>query len=150
MPDGGSGLVGSNDDPEIPDNESVSRRLSDGGPSMVAVDLLNQQRRPTSGAFKPDDDGVSVYRKSKLEAARITAADLVRVPQNIVVSLDVGDIRSLELGVRDDAWPADVDDRDHPRNGAHALIVGWNGLGKNERIRRQQALTRVPSLRLVV
>lgn len=148
---GGADPAPSEDDPRIPNDESVYRRLSDGGPSMIAVDLKTQERRPTSGAFKPDDDGVSVYRKSKLAAAALTAADLVRAAQNVVVSLDVGEIRSLaQLGVHDDAWPGDVDDPEHPRNGAHALIVGWNGLGKNQRIERQRALTRLPSLRFVI
>ncbi len=118
---------------------------------MIAVDIKTQERRPTSGAFKPDSDGVSVYRKSKLEAAGLTAAHLVRVPQNVVVSLSVGEIRiRAALGIRDDAWPADTDVPTHPRNGAHALIVGWQGLSKSQRRERQQALTRLPSLTFVV
>ena len=51
------------DDPDIPDSDALYRRLSDSGPSMVAVDLETGERRPTSGAFKPDDDGVSVFRR---------------------------------------------------------------------------------------
>lgn len=140
----------SGDDPGISDNESVYRRLSDNSPSMIAVDLKTQERRPTSGAFMPDADGVSVYRKSILESAHLTAADLKRAPQNLVVSLGVDEIRTVaRLGVRDDAWPVDTDDPSHPRNGAHALIVGWQGLGKNQRRERQRTLARLPSLRFV-
>jgi hypothetical protein len=139
------------DDPAIPDSESVYRRLSDTGPSMIAVDLATHKRRPTSGAFKPDAEGVSIYRKSKLDAAALTHTDLVRGPQNVVVSLEVGEIRSVaHLAVRDDPWPADVDDPSHARNSAHALIVGWSGLSKNQRIERQRTLTRLPSLNIIV
>jgi hypothetical protein len=118
---------------------------------MIAVDLKTQERRPTSGAFKPDSDGVSVYRKSKLDAAGLTANDLVRAPQNMVISLGVGEVRTLaQLGVRDDAWPEEIADPSHPRNAAHALIVGWNGLSKAQRLERQRSLTQLPSLRFVV
>lgn len=148
----GSAVVPStDDDPAVPDGESIYRRLSDSGPSMIAIDLKTQERRPTSGAFKPDGDGVSVYRKSKLDAAGFTANDLVRAPHNVVVGLSVGEVRTLaQLGVRDDAWPRDVADHAHPRNGAHALIVGWSGLSKSQRLERQKALTRLPSLQFVV
>jgi hypothetical protein len=33
---------------------------------MLAVDVVTGERRPTSGAFKPDADRVSVYRQSLL------------------------------------------------------------------------------------
>jgi hypothetical protein len=150
VPDSEAGPPSLDDDPSIPDDETVYRRLSDSGPSMIAVDLKTQRRRPSSGAFQPDSDGVSVYRKSRLEAARLTAADIKRAPQNIVVGLGVGEIRTTtQLGVHDDAWPTYTDDPTHLRNGAHALIVGWQGLSKNQRRQSQRALTRPPSLRFV-
>jgi len=149
--EGGAAPASFDDDPAIPNRESVYRRLSNTGPSMLVLDLQTQQRRPSSGAFKPDIDGVSVYRKSKLESAALTSADLVRLPQNVVISLGVEEIRTLaKLGVRDDPWPADSDDPNHPRNGAHALIVGWHGLSKSQRLERQQVLARLPSLTFVV
>ncbi len=138
------------DDPAIQDDESVLRRLSDASPNMVAVDPLTGTRRPTSGAFKPDPD-VSVYRNSVLESHGIDARALVKAPQNLVVSIEVADVRHhAGLGVRDDAWPQDVDDPHHPRNAAHALIVGWAGLSRSQRRERQRALTTAPSLRFVV
>ena len=71
---------------------------------MIAIDLTTQRRRPSSGAFQPDSDGVSVYRKSRLEAAHLTVGDLKRAPQKLVVSLGVGEIRTItQLGVHDDA-----------------------------------------------
>lgn len=117
---------------------------------MVAIDAVTGVRRPTSGAFKPDEDGVSVYREARLRMAGLGTGDVVRSPINVVVSLGVGDMRSIQpLGVRDDPWPPDIDEPDHPRNVAHALIIGWDGLTRGERRQRQQALTRLPSVRFV-
>lgn len=138
------------DDPAIPDEESLLRRLSDAGPNMIAADPLTGVRRPTSGAFKPDPD-VSVYRDSVLASYGLDARALVKVPQNLVVSIEVRDVRQhAGLGVRDDPWPQDVDDPDHPRNAAHALIVGWSGLTRSQRRERQRALATAPSLRFVI
>jgi hypothetical protein len=133
----------------IPDDDSVFRRLSDATRAMVSIDALTGERRPTSGAFKPDPD-VSVYRESVLERARLGPRDLVRNASNVVVSVSVGDVRAIvPLDIRDDPWPRDIADPDHPRNVAHALIVGWEGLGKGDRIRRQRAIAMAPSLRFV-
>ena len=138
------------DDPAIDDGETALRRLSDSGPSMIAIDIVTGERRPSTGAFRPDEDGVSVYRESVLQTNNLTAADLVRTPQNLVVGVAVGEIRSIaSLGIRDDPWPSDFGEPDHPRNVAHALIVGWRGLTKNERKRRQLLLVTLPSLRFV-
>jgi hypothetical protein len=137
------------DDPKIPDSDALFRRLSDSGPSMVAVDLETGERRPTSGAFKPDDDGVSVFRRGLLQAAGLGPDDIIKRPWNLVVSVEVGDVRSIGLGARDDPWPSDIDEPQHPRNAAHALIVGLERLGRNERRRRQKALVALPSVTFV-
>ncbi|MDA8281348.1 MAG: hypothetical protein M0Z63_13195 [Actinomycetota bacterium] len=138
------------DDPAIADDDRLYRRLSDNGPNMIAVDVLTGALRPSSGAFKPDDDGVSVYRESLLQRDSLTPADVVRAPQNLVVALRVGAVRSIRpLGVRDDPWPAGIPDEDHPRNAAHALIKGWDGLTTSERRRRQKALAELPSLEFI-
>lgn len=116
---------------------------------MVYVDPLTGDRRPTSGAFavKPGEDGLSVYREHLLTASGLTVADVVTAAQNLVVSLAVHDIRSTPpLDVRDDPWPPDVPEPAHPRNGAHALIVGWEELSRSERRARQLALVNAPSL----
>lgn len=137
------------DDPSIPDDDELYRRVSDGSPNMVVVDALSGNRRPSSAAFKPDDDGVSVYREGVLRSRGLSAADLVVQPGNLVVSLPVSAVRALSLGVRNDPWPRDIPDPDHPRNAAHALIVGWDGLGKSARRQRQKALSELPTLRFV-
>jgi len=138
------------DDASIPNTDDVYRRLSDSGPNMVRVDLETGERRPSSGAFRPDADGVSVYRRSVLEEGGLGASDVVRNPWNLVVSVNVGEVRSIELGVRDDAWPADIVEPTHPRNAAHALITGLERLGKSRRVRRQRDLVELPSVAIVV
>jgi hypothetical protein len=65
------------------------------------------------------------------------------------VGFSVDDVRALDLGVRDDAWPEDVLDPKHPRYAAHALIVGLEALGKNARIKRQQKLAESQSMSFV-
>jgi hypothetical protein len=142
----------SGDDPSIPDDEVLYRRLSyDNGDWVVRHLVTGERVRPTSGAFNPDPDGVSVYRQSRLLALTppLSAADLVVSPENIVVSFTVSDVRSIRLGVRDDQWPQDVPDLAHPRNAAHALIVGLNELGKSVRRKQQGKLANVPSMKFV-
>jgi hypothetical protein len=145
--DGASGAPA--EDGDIPNDEEVLRRLSDSGPSMIAMDLVTGERRPTSGAFKPDDDGISVYRRSLLELAGLGPQHVVRTPLNVVVGVQVKDLRDIELDVRDDPWPSDIDEAEHPRNAAHALITGLETLGKNQRRRKQKALVALPSIRFV-
>lgn len=145
-----SGEAEERENPAVPDHDRALRRLSDSGPNMIAVDVLTGDRRPSSGAFKPDEDGVSVFREAVLAASQLTSADVITSPQNLVVALSVAEVRTISpLDVRDDPWPVDVPDPAHPRYAAHALITGWGGLGKSERRRRQQELTRLPSLAFI-
>ncbi len=136
-------------DPEIQDGDGVLRRIPDAGRNMLAEDVMTGERRPSSGAFKPDKDGLSVYLESTLSANALGPADLVMKTGNLVVRIPVGDVRSVDLDVVADPWPKDVPEADHPRNAAHALITGWEGMSKNERRRRQRELSLLPSLRFV-
>ena len=139
-------------DSDIRDEEILYRRLSyDTGDWVVRAAVTHERVRPASGAFTPDADGVSVYRDSRLHALvpSLGPSDLVVAAENVVVGFAAGDVRSIKLDVRDDPWPQDVRDREHPRNAAHALIIGWNGLGSNERRRRQKLLAELPSMRFV-
>lgn len=138
------------DDPSIPDSETLYRRLSRENPNMYAVDEETGERRPTSAAFKPrpNEDGLSVYRDSKLAEVGLDASAVATAPEHIVFGVSTGEVRSIKLGVRDDAWPSGVPEPDHPRNGAHALIIGWQGLTRGETGRRARDLTRLPSMRL--
>lgn len=152
MTDGGqqpAPAVAPVDDPEIPDAETLCRRLANSSPSMIAVDVVTGARRPSTAAFKPDHDGISVYRLSLLEAAGLGPADVCTRPGHLVVGLSVEDVRRLELGVRNDPWPTDVEDSTHPRHGAHALITGLERLPTGERKQRQRALVKSGSLRFL-
>jgi hypothetical protein len=140
------------DDLSIPDDEIVYRRLSYSGGAWVQRDSDGKLLRPVSGGFQPDDDGLSVFRRSILQAQQPPLGpDLVALRSgDIVVGFTVGDVRTLHLGVRDDAWPQDVMDPDHPRYVAHALIVGWHSLGKKRRIAIQKQLCVAASMDFVL
>jgi hypothetical protein len=126
---------------DIPNEEVLYRRLSDDSPNMVAVDKATGQRRPSSGAFKPDDDGVSVFRASVLGRQSLSVEVVAdRTQGQLVVSITVERVRQADMGVRDDPWPPGVPDPAHPKWEAHALIIGLEELPKKERIRKQRLL----------
>ena len=129
----------------LPEDDAVYRRLSDTGPSMVYIDPVTGEQRPTSGAFKPDADGVSVYSRMAMSAVGVEPADLLVRSGNVVVELPVSAVRDSEppLDAVGDPWPADIPEPDHPRNAAHALVVGFDGLTKGQRKRAQDHLVRI-------
>jgi hypothetical protein len=139
------------DDPEIPNEEILYRRLSYAGGEWVVRHQVTGERRASSGGFTPDTDGISVFRRTLLRALEppLGPADVALRPDDVVVGFSVSDVRSLSLGVRDDLRPKDVPDPDHPRYAAHALIVGLDGLGRNARINKQKKLAGVPSMTFV-
>lgn len=140
------------DDRGIPDDEVLYRRLSyDGGAWVLRDNVTGERIRPVSGGFDPDTDGVSVFRRGILQELDppLGPADVALHPDDIVVGFTVEDVRQLSLGVRDDAWPKDVLDPDHPRYAAHALVVGLDELGRNARTKRQRKLAVVPSMEFV-
>lgn len=136
------------DDPSIPGDEVLYRRLSFDGGAWVTP---REPVRPSSGGFDPDTDGVSVFRRALLlhQNPPLGPSDVALRPGDILVSFTVADVRALQLGVRDDPWPKDVPDPDHPRYVAHALITGLEGLGRNPRARLQKRLATVGSMELV-
>lgn len=136
----------------VPDEDAVYRRVPHSKPDYLYLDPLTGDRCLTDGAFrfKPGEDGVSVYREQLLFAAGLGAADVVTKPANLVVRLGVMDVRSVRpLDVRNDPWPSGVPDPEHPRHGAHGLIIGWSGLDKSQRRACQHALVVAPSLQFV-
>jgi hypothetical protein len=135
------------DDPSILNEEELLRRLAAGDSAFVVHDPVTGKRRPSSGAFKPDDDGVSVYQSTLLETAGLSPADVMTDSANLVVGFLAADVRGLGLGIRPDRWPPD--DQGHPRGVAHALLTGLEELGKNEQHRRRQDLAKVASMRFV-
>jgi hypothetical protein len=139
------------DDPSIPGDEVLYRRLSYPGGAWVIPDKITGRRRPSSAGFDPDTDGVSVFRHTLLleQDPPLGPADVAVSPEGVVVGFTVADVRSLNLGVKSDPWPKDVEDPEHPRYAAHALITGLIDLGRNARRRRQQALVQVASMTFV-
>lgn len=117
--------------------------------NWVSVDKLTGERRPSSAAFEPDEDGLSVYREAILIRSGLSAGDLTRSPDDPVVGFTAGDVRGVGLDVLADPWPKDVPDLDHPKHGAHALITGLNGLGSKQQLRLRRALAKVPSMKFV-
>ena len=96
----------SEDDTSISDDEILYRRIAHyGSGDLVAVDAITGHRRPSSGAFKSDDDGISVYLNGVLSEMGLSPHDLVRAPQNAVVAFGAAVPRQLSLGVARDAWP---------------------------------------------
>ena len=94
----------------------------------------------SSGAFTPDDDGISVYRETLLSRAGLEVRAVVRHPLNAVASLPASAVRGMQLDVVPDPQPPTSADLD-PRLGvAHALIVGFASLTKGQRRRRQRDL----------
>ena len=140
----------SDDDSDIPGEEIIYRRLAyDDDSAWVVRDQITGQRvKPASGAFSPDADGVSVFRRSILAAQQppLGPANLVVDPRNSVVGFTVEDLRSLQLGLRDDPWPQDVSDPKNPIYAAHALIKGLNELGRNQMKKRRKELSELPSM----
>jgi hypothetical protein len=140
------------DDPSIPGDEVLYRRLSfDGGAWVTKDPVTGEPVRPSSGGFDPDADGVSVFRRTLLlqHDPPLGPGDVALRPGDILASFTVADVRALQLGVRDDLWPKDVPDPDHARYAAHALITGLDSLGRNPRTRLQRRLATASSMQLV-
>lgn len=145
--------VAAEDDPHIRDDEILFRRLIyDDDDAWVVRDQITGKRvKPASGAFNPDPDGVSVFRHSILAGHNpaLGPADLVVDPRNSIVGFTVEDLRSIQLGVKDDQWPQDVSDPKNPIYEAHALIKGLNQLGINQLKKRRKRLSELPSMAFV-
>ena len=139
------------DDPNIPGDDILYRRLSYNDGAWVVEDPASRERRPSSGGFSHDTDGVSVFRRSLLleHDPPLNASDVGMTPEDIIVGFNVADVRSLQLGVRNDLWPKDVIDPEHPRYCAHALITGLGQLGKSARIKTQKKLASLPSMKFL-
>lgn len=138
------------DDPTIPDDELLLRWVPAFDPNLLARDSATGEiLGPTSGAFSPDTDGASVYLDSLVQAEGLEARDIRHAETDSVWTLRVNDVRELALGVLRDPWPNDVNDPEHPRYAAHALITGLLGVSKKSRIRAQRGLARAASLTCV-
>lgn len=113
---------------------------------------------PTSAAFSPDTDGTSVFLESALSTNSLGAVDIIHAATDSVWAISVGEVRELSspgdgvsfgLDVVMDPFPQDVDDPEHPRYIAHALIIGLLELGKKPQHRARKSLSTAQSLKCV-
>lgn len=110
----------------VDDNETLLRRIPDlGRADFSPVDLATEERRLSSGAFTPDDDGISLYREALPSRAGLKARAVVRHPLNAVACLPTLAVRGMKLDVVPDPQPATSADPDFRLGMTHALIVGF-------------------------
>lgn len=99
-------------------------------PSHLKVDqATGKVLRPSSAAFSPDEDGLSVYLDSVLAARRVALPALRTKPEQALAGLDEAAITDAGLSVAADP---DGLDPNTDRGAAHALIKGWEAMSKRE------------------
>jgi hypothetical protein len=130
-------------------NEEIIYRLLFPNADWISVDKITGERRPSSAAFKPDEDGVSVYREAILTAERLGPSDLTRTAIDPVVAFTAADVRGVGLDLLADPWPQDVPDPKHRKHAAHALISGLNALGPKPQLAVRRKLAKAPSMKFV-
>jgi len=136
----------------VVDSEVVYRRVHDVTDVhfMVVEEGIKGviKRRPSSAVFKlsREEVGLSVYREVILARHGLDATALLKKPLSGVVALNVSDVRSEELDVVNDAWPAETDDPDHLRNAAHALITGLLDLSRSQRQKKADRLAKLADI----
>jgi hypothetical protein len=130
------------EDPVGPD-EPLLRRIPHFNDSVfTCVDDSTGETRLSSGNFalEEGEDGVSVYRTHVLETLELEPRCLIRDPLNGVAELPTKVVTDAQLDVKPKPYPDDTGEPEHPRDGAHALILGLANLGKKPRRRVQRAL----------
>ncbi|GGO47560.1 hypothetical protein [Streptomyces lasiicapitis] len=131
---------------EIPGGDLLWRRVNIKQPCMMRYDSVTQEELgPSSAAFKPHDDGTSVYVRRILDECEVGLAEVSENSHDSIWELESKSVRDQDLDVISDAWPQDVPDPGHLRNAAHALIVGWEGLGRKQVDKKAKALARLAS-----
>lgn len=127
----------------ILNEETLLRRVSTSNPDMWAEDKLTHERRVTSAAFVPQEDGLSVYRKVILENYNLHPKDIILNTNQAVLGIKVQEVKNCKgLEVQNDPWPKGIPEEDHLRNAAHALIVGWDSLSRSDRKKYQRFLAK--------
>ncbi len=119
-------------DPTISDDDSLLRRVPQ-EPSFVVWDEHTGAERPSTGSFRIDADGVSVYLLSALSAFRdpcLAVADIDRDRPGRCIQLTVRSCRDRGMGVVRDP----IDEATLGR--AHALILPPANMGKR-RVQKQ-------------
>ena len=100
-------------DDSVDDDETLLRRIPDlGRADFFPLDQATGERRLSSGAFTPDDDGISVYRELLLSRADLGSQAVVRDPLNAVPALPAATVRGVDLDVVPDPQPPTSSDPD--------------------------------------
>lgn len=115
----------------VAEDDILCRRVRN-QPSFLPTDPLTGLIRVSSGAFQPDEDGLSVYLLSVLNSAGLDEGAVRTRPDDVIVGLRASVVRRLDLQVRRDPVLDSVPW--HPRDDAHALVTGWPP-GKNKALR---------------
>src|SRR3712207_6513705 len=92
-------------------------------PQLLQVDQATSEIvRPSSAAFEPDEDGLSVYIHAKLKRLGLRPSDVRTAADQVVAGLRERDISSVNLALQ---AQEDLDDP-HLRGKAHGLLQGWD------------------------
>jgi hypothetical protein len=106
-------------------------------PQMLAVDQAsNLVKGPSSAAFMPDSDGLSVYLDGRLVELGLGPSNIRTAESQVVAGLSAETITSLDL------WLVADPEKDGPQplGQAHALIKGWEELSGKQRKRTAREL----------
>ena len=128
------------DDPSIADQEALLRRVVINDATKTWDGNLRRWL-PSTGGFKIDPDGVSVYRAQVLAAAGLGSADVAGTRKVAAVfEVTAHEARAESLGVVCDPQPATG-----PLGAAHALVTfPVEGLAaKKRRLRRLLGQARI-------
>lgn len=101
----------------IPDEDWLYRRVPRTNHFYDHIDLITHERRLGRGAFRFDDDGMSVHRHALVIRHHLTARQLRRDDKADLWRFQVGNARKLDAGVVDDPDPYDP-----PIGVAHASV----------------------------
>lgn len=102
--------------------EILHRRIYRTPQQLVIDQETRRVTGPTSAAFEPDDDGLSVYLESRLTILGLGPKDTRINSSQVVAALDEPVLRLHSLELKPD--PELIEDP-QPAGQAHALVQGW-------------------------
>ena len=107
----------------------VHRRIPLRQSHMKVDQATGKAVRPSSAAFAPDKDGLSVYLHSALEQRGVELSVVRTNPEQAIAGLEESSIKDAGLFVQLDPDGGDVN---QDRGAAHALVKGWEGMSKGQ------------------
>jgi hypothetical protein len=132
------------DDPSINSDETLYWRAPElPYENWTIFDEGRGGHRVRAGAFVWNDDGVSCYRRTVLTNLGLDWSVVKEEPRNGILSVQVEDVRTCDLGVAPDPDPPYIPrEQLLPRDKAHALIVIEDGVNRRRRGDRCSQLAR--------